>query len=141
LPTVVADASVVIKWFHEDGEAEVEPSRELLTHFADRRINLITLDLATYEVGNVLVRSLGVGAERASIVLEALGEICDRVAPTDADLALTARLASDHELTFSDAAYAAVARSRAGPLATMDAALLKAGLGERPSAVVQRLRA
>lgn len=139
LPTVVADASVVVKWFHEEGEAEVEPSRALLARYADRRIDLITLDLATYEIGNVLIRSLGVGPDRARAVLDAIGDICPSVAPTQEEFALTAQIATDHRLTFYDAAYAAVARSRQGHLATMDAALLETGLGDRPSVVVDRI--
>ena len=47
------------------------------------------------------------------------------------------RLAEDHHLTMYDATYAAVARSRGAELATLDKALLEAGLGRRPSEIVE----
>jgi predicted nucleic acid-binding protein len=56
-----------------------------------------------------------------------------------AERRLAADLASEHGLTFYDAAYAAAARSRTGLLATFDRRLLSAGLGLRQSAVLQRL--
>jgi hypothetical protein len=50
-----------------------------------------------------------------------------------------AALAAEHRLTLYDAAYAAVAEGHDAILATLDRALLSAGLGERPSRVVQRI--
>ena len=46
------------------------------------------------------------------------------------------RLAENHHLTMYDAAYAAAARSRHAELATLDRALLEAGMGRRPSEIV-----
>ena len=63
----------------------------------------------------------------------ALGEICPAIAPTSDDLSEAATLASEHDLTFYDAAYAAVAQRRGAELVTLDAELLQAGLGRRPS--------
>jgi predicted nucleic acid-binding protein len=53
-------------------------------------------------------------------------------------LRLAAELAAEHHLTFYDAAYAAVARTRNGVLATLDRKQLAAGLGLRPSAILKR---
>jgi predicted nucleic acid-binding protein len=135
LPTVVCDASVVLKWFHEAGEEEVEPSRALLDAYVDRRVDLLVLDLTVYEIGNVLIRALSLPPERAVAVLEALDDICPRVAPAPDELALAARLAVEHRLTFYDATYAAVAQARSATLATLDRALLGAGVGVRPSGI------
>ena len=44
------------------------------------------------------------------------------------------------DLTFYDATYAAVARSRGAELATLDKALLRAGLGRRPSEIMEMVR-
>ena len=141
-PTVVvSDASVVIKWFHETGEEEIAPARALLDAYADERIRLLVLDLTMYEVGNALLRgSAAATPDAVATVLEALSELCPRVSLEAAERHLSAGLVREHGLTFYDAAYAAVARARGGLLATFDRALLAAGLGFRPSALLERLQ-
>jgi predicted nucleic acid-binding protein len=128
LQLVVADASVVLKWFHAEGEEAVEPARAILEAFARQQIDLVILDLTIYEIGSVLVRA-GAGPQATATVLDALTEICQPVALSGPERATAARLASEHELTFHDAAYAAVALERGGRLVTMDRELIKAKLG------------
>jgi predicted nucleic acid-binding protein len=138
--TVVSDASVVIKWFHETGEEDVGPARALLEAYGDERIALVVLDLTTYEVGNALLRQPAVvPADSIATVLDALGDVCEHVSLEPAERRLAASLATEHGLTFYDAAYAAVAQWRTGLLATFDRQLLSAGLGLRPSAVLERV--
>lgn len=138
---VVSDASVVLKWFHAEGEEEVEAARALLEHFGRQAIGLHVLDLTPYEVGNALLRGrAGVAADRVAVVLEALSGICPQASPTTDELRDAAALAELHGLTLYDAAYAAVARGRGAELATYDHALLESGLGRRPSAVLADLR-
>lgn len=132
LPLLVADASVVLKWFHAEGEEAVEPARAILEAFAERRIDLVILDLTIYEIGNVLLRSSGASPEATATVLEALTETCEPVALRASERLTAARLARDRRLTFYDAAYAAVALERGGRLVTMDRELLAANLGVRP---------
>jgi predicted nucleic acid-binding protein len=135
---VVSDANVVLKWFHAEGEEEVEPARALLAGHRDRTISLSVLDLTPYELGNALLRGrLGVSAERAATVLEALAELCPAIAPDVDDMRAAASLAEQHDLTLYDAAYAAVARRRGARLATLDAEILEAGLGHRPSELIE----
>ena len=138
--TVVSDASVVVKWFHETGEEDVEPARALLEAYADERIALVVLDLTMYEVGNALLRgAANATSDSVATVLEALGDLCPHTSLEPAEWRLAAGLAKEHGLTVYDAAYAAAARSRSGLLATFDRQLLAAGLGLRPSAVLERL--
>ena len=141
-PTVVvSDASVVVKWFHETGEEDVGPSRALLDAYADERIALLILDLTIYEVGNALMRgSAAATPEGVATVLDALSELCPRVALEPAERHLAAGLVTEQGLTYYDAAYAAVARARGALLATFDRALLTAGLGFTPSAIIERIR-
>jgi predicted nucleic acid-binding protein len=137
---VVSDANVALKWFHAEGEEEVEPARALVASHRARAIRLSVLDLTAYEVGNALLRGqAGATAEQAATVLEALEAICPAIRPGPEDLRLAAELAEKHDLTLYDAAYAAVAMSREATLATLDAALLDAGLGRRPSDVASGL--
>jgi predicted nucleic acid-binding protein len=132
LQLVVADASVVLKWFHAAGEEAVEPARAILEAFARQRIDLVTLDLAIYEIGNALLRVAGAGPQATATVLGALTEICQPVTLSGPERATAARLASEHDLTFHDAAYAAVAQERRGRLVTLSHELLEAHLGVRP---------
>jgi predicted nucleic acid-binding protein len=138
-PVVVADASVALKWFHAAGEEGVDDALALLDAFGDRRIDLVVLDLTAYELGNALIRGAGLDASAATAVLDGLAEICDPIAMTAQERALAATLAADNDLTFYDAAYAAVASARQGSLATHDRALLRAGLGHRPIDVLRRI--
>lgn len=137
---VVSDASVVLKWFHAEGEEEVEPARALLEHYGRQTIGLQILDLTPYEVGNALLRGRArVTADRVAVVLEALADICPRIATTTSHMRDAAALAGLHDLTLYDAAYAAVARASGAELVTLDRALLGSGLGRKPSAVLADL--
>jgi predicted nucleic acid-binding protein len=139
LVEIVCDASVVLKWFHADGEEEVGESRALLDLHKSRRALVWVLDLTMYEVGNALVRGMRVPSAHARVVMEALDAICPRRGLTPPELADSLVLAEQHSLTVYDAAYAAVARSRGAHLATLDRLILQAGLGERPSQIVRGL--
>ena len=132
---VVCDASVVLKWFHAEGEQEVDPARRLLDLQMAHSVSLSVLDLTFYELGNVLVRTLHVDPPRAFAVLDALDAICLRLTPTSTELESALSLAARHCLTVYDSAYAAVAQSRKAQVATLDRALLEAGLGVKPGAI------
>jgi predicted nucleic acid-binding protein len=134
---VVVDANVALKWFHTEGEEEVEPAHEVLRHYRAREIALYVLDLTAYEVGNALLRGQSrTPADRVATVLGSLKEICPAIAPDEEDLQLACTLASEHELTLYDAAYAAVARHRDATLLTLDGRLLDSGCGQRPSELI-----
>jgi predicted nucleic acid-binding protein len=138
MPTisVVSDANVVLKWFHSEGEEEVEPARALLDAHKERTVALSVLDLTAYEVGNALMRGRArASAEQAATVIEALAEVCPAIRPSPEEMRLASQVAERHDLTLYDAAYAAVAQSRSAELVTLDRALLAAKLGSRPSEV------
>jgi predicted nucleic acid-binding protein len=137
---VVSDASVALKWFHAEGEAEVEPARAILSAHRERTIIVAVLELTAYEIGNALLRGrASATAEQVATVLEALDAICPILRPDPSELQLASGLAARHDLTFYDGAYAAVAQSRGATLATLDGALLRAGLGSRPRDVAAGL--
>ena len=136
---VCSDANVAYQWFVAEGEpkAEVEAARTLVRLFAEGEISLSVLDLTRYELGNALLRGrIKASAEETSATLDALAGTCPAVSPTATDIRHAARLADQHHLTLYDATYVAVAHSRGAQLATLDRALLEAGLGRRPSEIV-----
>lgn len=135
----VCDSSVVLKWFHEEGEREVAEARQILAAHADGTVRIWLLDLTFYEVGNVLTRRLGFGDDEVAERLDELdalaGEGLVQTRETRTD---TARLAVRHGLTFYDAAYWATARALGCALITADRELLAAGAGESPRAFATR---
>jgi predicted nucleic acid-binding protein len=137
---VVSDANIALKWFHQDGEESVQAARELLDQHRDRRVVLHVLDLTVYEIGNALMRGhVRATAEQTATVISAVRQICLTIAPDDDDLTLATELVANYGLTLYDAAYAAVARRRDAPLATLDRQLLDIGLGITPDQLLKQL--
>lgn len=138
---LLLDTSVLIKWFHSDGEAELAEARALRTAHLAGELSAHVLDLALYEVGNVLVRVLKWSAEDVADQLDDLVVICGApLVPTAEWLRHAAALAGRHGLSFYDAAWAAAARELRVSLVSADRRLLSAGLAESPTELVRRLR-
>jgi predicted nucleic acid-binding protein len=138
---LLIDSSVLVKWFHDEGETDVAESRAILAAHARDEVRTHVIDLASYEVGNVLVRALGWRATDAADQLDDLLDI------TGTPLSLTPRLLRDaaalaveHSLSFYDAAWAATAAGLGISLVSSDRRLQHAGLAESPPDVVSRLR-
>jgi predicted nucleic acid-binding protein len=136
---VLCDTSVVLKWFHSQGEEEVDEARVILAAHRAGGLVVSILDLTLYELGNVLLRSLGWPPSDVGGQLDDLRIICGTFAPTTEELRLAADIGHRNDLTYYDAAYAAVARLRGATLATADRGLVSAGYGERPGVLVARL--
>ena len=129
---IVCDASVVLQWF-VDQEADVEASRGILQRHRDGTVTAYVLDLTTYEIANALLRGRRAGANAVAAVLDALAGVCPVLGLDSGAVADATSLAERHDLTFYDAACAAVARRRNALLVTGDRELLRAGLGRTPS--------
>lgn len=137
---LLIDTSVLLKWFHTTGESEVAAARALLDGHRRGDLTVHMLDLALYELGNVLVRALHWPAGDVADQLDDLIAICG--APLAAEpgwLRDAAALATDHRLTFYDAAWAAAARAVGVGLVSADRALVSARLAETPTAAAGRL--
>jgi predicted nucleic acid-binding protein len=121
----IVDASVVLKWFLPE---EREPDGTL-ARSAIGVLAMHTTSLAVYEVGNILSRHSGWPAQRIADALRLLLEICgDPVELTAEDHHMTARLAREHDLTFYDASYAAIAGRTGRGLLSAGRDLLAPGL-------------
>ncbi|MHB1930121.1 MAG: PIN domain-containing protein [Acidimicrobiales bacterium] len=140
MTTLLVDTSVLIKWFHREGESELAAARALRDGARPGELDVRVIDLALYEMGNVLLRRLGWSGSDVAEQLDDLVVICG------APLAMSAswfRQAADmgaaHGLTFHEACWAAAARALGVALVSADAQLLAAGLAESPRAAAQRL--
>ena len=111
---LLIDTSVLIKWFPSEGEAELSEARALRSAHVTGELDAHVLDLAIYEVGNVLARSLRWAASDVADQLDDLDAVVGEPLVMTADwLRQAARLAERHALSFSDASWAATA-SRIG---------------------------
>lgn len=137
---LLVDTSVLIKWFHQAGESELAPARAIRDAHVRGELVAHVLDLAVYEVGNVLARGL---RWASGDVADQLDDLC---AITGSPIAMTrgwlrdaAALAEEHALSFYDASWAATAAALGISLVSADRRLLAAGLAETPSAAAARL--
>jgi predicted nucleic acid-binding protein len=139
--TLLVDTSVLIKWFHTEGELELAPAHSIRDATQSGEVQARVIDLALYEMGNVLLRSLRWTAGDIADQIEDLIVICGPPLALGADwLRLAAELGERHQLTFYDAAWAAAAQGLGISLVSADARLLAAHLAESPAEVAQRLR-
>lgn len=138
---LLIDTSVLIKWFHSDGESELRESRALRSAHLSGDLDAHVLDLASYEVGNVLTRAL---RWTAADVADQLDDLHTVLGPplvmTPVWLRRAATLAQVHSLSFYDASWAATALEVSMPLISADRRLVAAGLAESPSGVTSRLK-
>ncbi len=141
MTTLLVDTSVLIKWFHSEGEAGLSGSRAVRDASARGDLDVRVIDLAFYEMGNVLLRALRWSAADVADQLDDLATICGPpLAMEPAWLRRAATLGTEHGLTFYDASWAAAGEALEVALVTADSKLLAAGLGETPGDVARRLR-
>jgi predicted nucleic acid-binding protein len=139
--SLLVDTSVLIKWFHSDGESELGGARALRSAHVTGALDAHVLDLAFYEAGNVLTRALGWAAADVGDQLDDLNTLVGPpLAMTPAWLRRAATLAHGHALSFYDASWAAAAAELDIPLVSADRRLLAAGLAESPTEIATRLK-
>jgi predicted nucleic acid-binding protein len=137
----LVDTSVLIKWFHQEGETEVAAARVIRDAHARGDLQVHILDLAVYEIGNVLVRALRWDARRAADQLDDLLTIVGMPLRPALDwLRHAAALAEAHTLSYYDASWAATAEGLGIRLVSADRRLRAAALAESPSEFTTRLR-
>lgn len=125
---VLLDTSVVLKWFHHEGEMEVVEAEWHLHSHRQGVIAAHLLDLGIYKLGNVLARPLNRTAQQCAAVLEAALALCGpALTLTAQDFKVAAEVASKHGLTFYDEAFVAAARAYDCVLISADRQLLNSG--------------
>jgi predicted nucleic acid-binding protein len=114
---VVLDASVVLKWFRAEGESHLGPARSLRATFEAGQLAVAAPPLLRLEIVNVAGRRWKWGEDalvKLAIALDGLGFEFE-----DPELARVASWTAQG-LTAYDAAYVALAETRATPLITDD---------------------
>lgn len=130
-PVVVADASVIIPWLHDDDEPYAEPSRALQRDFLAGRVKIMVPRLVYLETANWFVnmsRKKPLDATSLQIFYKMDFGIYDPSPHEHLDII---RLASHERLTTYDACYMYMALDMNIPLWTADEAVARAW-GHRP---------
>lgn len=141
MTTLLVDTSVLLKWFHTEGESELAEARSLRDATKDGEVQARIIDLALYEMGNVLLRSLDWNGSDIADQLDDLVVICGPPLAMAAEwLRRAAAIGETHRLSFYDAAWAAAAEALGVSLISADTQLLDAGLAESLGSVAHRLR-
>lgn len=120
---IVLDASVVVKWFHD--ETQTNEALRILNEINDGRLAASVPDLLLYEVANVLVRGVGKSSTQITDALRILAEMSWEVVTPSATLLEDASSLAVHRppLTVYDAVYVALALRRNVELVTADVQL------------------
>ena len=140
MTTLLVDTSVLVKWFHAEGEGEIDAARALRSSHVTGVVEARVLDLAVYELGNVLVRGLRWAADDVAEQLRDLLTLVSTPLVMSPDwIDQAARLAVEHGLTFADASWAAAAAELEVSLVSADRLLLRSGLAVSPTDAVERL--
>jgi len=118
----VLDASIVVRWFAPEGDADDAVAERMLRQLARRSRDFVVPELLGYEVVAVLVRKLR-SADLVARAMRRLDRFGLRRVRLDPPLVeATGRLALRFRVTGYDAAYLAVAEALGGRWLTLDAA-------------------
>jgi predicted nucleic acid-binding protein len=114
---VVLDASVVLKWFHREGEAHVEAARRLRARFDAGELRVMAPPLLWLELLSMAARRWDWSQDQLERLAATLGAIGFEL--VEPELSRVARWAAVG-LTAYDAAYVAVSEQSGATLVTDD---------------------
>jgi predicted nucleic acid-binding protein len=135
--TLLLDASVLLAAFDPEDDHH-EPARALLE---DENATLATLDLARYEVANVVVRAWRAPQSVATLLaaVERLAHDGGVLLSTDTLITRAAEISEHHTISVYDAAYAAAADESGHHLVSCDERdLVSKGLASLPASAQPR---
>jgi predicted nucleic acid-binding protein len=120
---IIADASVLLKWYLHHNEPYRAQALLLFDRFRSGEVRILLPELALYELGNRLIRLSGSGWQ---LFADAADLLTDVVLFEPGDLKLIARFAASlhkrglKKITMYDCAYIHLAKATDSPLLTAD---------------------
>jgi|SRR3989344_1001535 len=116
---IVVDTSVIIKWLNKTNEGNVEKADQIMESAIKGDIELVTPELAKYEIGNVLLKGKQLLPNEAYISLGTAYSLPINFITESEELAKeTYSLASDLNVTYYDASFIALAKQYNATLVT-----------------------
>jgi predicted nucleic acid-binding protein len=138
---LLIDTSVLIKWFHAEGEEELDEARTLRSAHVNGDLDAHMIALAIHEIGNVLLRALNWDpVDVADQLDDLLAIVGPPLISSPAWLRRAATLGYQHNLTFYEASWAAASAELRVPLVSADRKLQGTGLAESPTQAGARLQ-
>ncbi|HKZ62079.1 MAG TPA: type II toxin-antitoxin system VapC family toxin [Nitrososphaera sp.] len=127
---VVADASVIVKWFVD--EEYTKKALELRQGYIDGKVDIACPSLLPYEVLNALRYNPEFGEEQARIASDALEKYQLRLYPILGEMAsLCIKNSFAHGISLYDSSYVSLAEYLGVPLYTADEKILVRARGAR----------
>lgn len=123
---IVADTSVILKWFLHKEEPERKQALALRQAYLEGRVQLLVPDLLLYEVANVLRYKPGWDTTRVAQALHSLLALKPQVVPVS--LALLQRavgLAYKYDIAVYDASFVALAEESNAYFITADQKMIR----------------
>jgi len=119
------DASVILKWFTQDRESDLEKALQLRKDFKERKIDLICPELLIYEIANVLRYKESI---EEKLIIKAIQSIYEMkiLMPVNKKIMENAiRLARKYGITVYDSTYLSFAHQLGCDLITADKKLFQ----------------
>ena len=122
--TLVLDASVIVKWYSEEGDTE--KALQIRDLFLKNKFNIMVPDLMFYEVANVVRYARGiVDKEKEAILNNIVLLNLDVVSVSRYNLVKSLSLALKYDITVYDAVYLVIASQKKAVYVTADEKLKK----------------
>ncbi len=115
----IVDSSVIVKWLNTTDEEDIDAANNLLTDAVDGKIELLTPELAKYEIGNVLLKRKQLTPNQAYISLTTAYALPITFVTESEDLARESfSLAYNNDITYYDASFLSLAKYYKATLVT-----------------------
>src|SRR5258708_39943353 len=119
MKTFVIDTSVIVKWINTNKEENTEKADAILEDVKNGQAELLTPELAKYELGNVLLKGKQLTPKEAYISLGTIYSLPITFVEESEELAKqTYSLAFNHGVTYYDAAFMSLAKQYNATLVT-----------------------
>lgn len=118
--TYVVDASVVLKWFHQVKEEELQKAYKLREDYLSRQIDLIAPELLIYEVANVLHHKEELAEEEIVKAVASLYKMQILQSSTEEVMREAIKWARKYDITVYDSTYLSMASHYRFPFITAD---------------------
>lgn len=109
---IVVDSSVIVKWINTQDERHVECADKILKDVRQEKVEILTSELAKYEIGNALLKRKQLELPHAYASIGTIYALPVTFVPETEDLARsTYRLGKKLNITYYDASFLSIAKA------------------------------